>query len=113
MHDVSKPTKMGLTKVNDIVLDPFAGSSTTGVASLKNKRKFIGIDLVDFNINFGKKRMEHFLKTGECYIPKNKLEELEIDVNYYKIKGKHVNNPWQNDIILSNGIYFVKYEIIK
>jgi DNA modification methylase len=77
----------------DIVLDPFAGSSTTGVASLKNKRKFIGIDLVDFNINFGKKRMEHFLKTGECYIPKNKLEELEIDVNYYKIKGKHVNNP--------------------
>lgn len=77
----------------DVVLDPFAGSSTTGVASLKNKRKFIGIDLVEFNINFGRKRMEYFLKTGECYIPKNKLEELGIDVNYYKIKGKHVNNP--------------------
>jgi len=77
----------------DVVLDPFAGSSTTGVASLKNNRKFIGIDLVDFNINFGRKRMEYFLETGECYIPKNKLEELGIDVNYYKIKGKHVNNP--------------------
>jgi DNA modification methylase len=77
----------------DVVLDPFAGSSTTGVASLKNKRKFIGIDLVEFNINFGGKRMEYFLETGECYIPKNKLEELGIDVNYYKIKGKHVNNP--------------------
>ncbi len=74
-------------------VDPFAGSSTTGVASLKNKRKFIGIDLVEFNINFGRKRMEYFLETGECYIPKNKLEELGIDVNYYKIKGKHVNNP--------------------
>ena len=45
--------------------------------------------------------MDYFLKTGECYIPKNKLEELGIDVNYYKIKGKHVNNPWQNDIVLS------------
>jgi DNA modification methylase len=77
----------------DVVLDPFAGSSTTGVAALKNNRKFIGIDLVEFNINFGTKRMEYFLKTGECYIPKNKLEELGIDVNYYKIKGKHVNNP--------------------
>ena len=77
----------------DVVLDPFAGSSTTGVASLKNNRKYIGIDLVDFNIKFGTKRMDYFLKTGECYIPKNKLEELGIDVNYYKIKGKHVNNP--------------------
>jgi site-specific DNA-methyltransferase (adenine-specific) len=77
----------------DVVLDPFAGSSTTGVASLKNNRKYIGIDLVDFNIKFGTKRMDYFLKTGECYIPKNKLEELGIDVNYYKVKGKHVNNP--------------------
>jgi site-specific DNA-methyltransferase (adenine-specific) len=77
----------------DIVLDPFAGSSTTGVAALKHKRKFIGIDLIDFNINFGKKRIEHLLSTGDCYIPKNKLEEYGIDVNYYKIKGKHINNP--------------------
>jgi DNA modification methylase len=78
---------------NDIVLDPFAGSSTTGVASLKNNRKFIGIDLVEFNINFGRKRMNHYLETGETYIPKNLLEEKGIDVNYYKIKGKHINNP--------------------
>jgi DNA modification methylase len=78
---------------NDIILDPFAGSSTTVVASLNNKRRLIGIDLVDFNIIFGEKRMNHFLETGETYIPKNLLEEKEIDVNYYKIKGKHINNP--------------------
>jgi site-specific DNA-methyltransferase (adenine-specific) len=29
---------------NDIVLDPFCGSATTGVSALKNNRKFIGID---------------------------------------------------------------------
>jgi DNA modification methylase len=78
---------------NDIILDPFAGASTTGIASLKNNRKYIGIDLVDFNIIFSKKRMDHFLETGESYIPKNLLEEKDIDVNYYKIKGKHINNP--------------------
>ena len=79
--------------VGDTILDPFAGSSTTGVASLKHKRNFVGIDLVEFNINFGRKRMNYFLETGECYIPKSKLEELGIDVNYYKVKGKHINNP--------------------
>jgi len=79
--------------VNDIVLDPFAGSSTTGVAAIKNERKYVGIDLVDFNINFGENRIKHLLKTGDCYIPKNKLKEYGIDVNYYKVKGKNINNP--------------------
>jgi DNA modification methylase len=77
----------------DLVLDPFAGSSTTGVAALKNNRRFIGMDLVEFNINFGRKRMNHYLETGETYIPKNMLDDKGIDVNYYKIKGKHINNP--------------------
>ena len=79
--------------VNDIVLDPFAGSSTTGVAAIKNERKYVGIDLVDFNINFGENRIKHLLKTGDCYIPKNKLKTYGIDVNYYKVKGKNINNP--------------------
>lgn len=81
------------SEVGDTVLDPFAGSSTTGVAALNNKRNYVGIDLVDFNINFGEKRINHFMKTGECYIPKNKLKTYGIDVNYYKVKGKHINNP--------------------
>ena len=29
---------------NDIVLDPFCGSATTGVAALRNNRNFVGID---------------------------------------------------------------------
>ncbi len=29
---------------NDIILDPFSGSATTGIASIKNNRKYIGID---------------------------------------------------------------------
>lgn len=34
------------TKVDDVVLDPFTGSGTTGVVAVKNGRKFIGFELV-------------------------------------------------------------------
>lgn len=33
------------TNPKDVILDPFMGSGTTGVAALKNNRKFIGIEL--------------------------------------------------------------------
>ncbi|TKA59639.1 Type II restriction modification system cytosine-5 DNA methyltransferase [Mycoplasmopsis bovis 8790] len=52
---VSHPTQKSLklmeeiikihTNKDDLILDPFMGSGTTGVASLKLKRKFIGIEL--------------------------------------------------------------------
>jgi hypothetical protein len=51
------------------------------------------VDLVPFNVEFGTKRLNHFLETGDEYIPKNLLEDKGIDANYYKIKGKHINNP--------------------
>ncbi len=34
------------TRKGDVVLDPFAGSGTTGVVAIRNERKFIGCDLV-------------------------------------------------------------------
>ncbi len=33
------------TNENDLILDPFCGSATTGVIALKHKRRFVGIDL--------------------------------------------------------------------
>ena len=34
------------TKPNDVVLDPFCGSGTTGVVALDNGRRFVGIELM-------------------------------------------------------------------
>jgi site-specific DNA-methyltransferase (adenine-specific) len=43
--DLLRRIVLSSTDVGDIILDPFAGSSTTGLAATANKRKFIGIDL--------------------------------------------------------------------
>lgn len=49
-HPTQKPIKLlnrlleAATKENDIILDPFCGSGTTGIAAVKLNRQFIGIE---------------------------------------------------------------------
>ena len=51
-HPTQKPLEildkiiLASTKENDLVLDPFCGSSTTGVSAIKLGRRYIGIDNV-------------------------------------------------------------------
>jgi site-specific DNA-methyltransferase (adenine-specific) len=44
------------TNENDIILDPFTGTSTTGIAAVKHNRKFIGIDLDKEYLEISEKR---------------------------------------------------------
>lgn len=44
--------------VQQFVLDPFCGSGTTGVVALKNRRRFIGIDLKPEYIEIAEKRIQ-------------------------------------------------------
>lgn len=46
------------TKESDFVLDPFAGSGTTGVVAKKNNRNFIGIELVEKYQKMAQKRVK-------------------------------------------------------
>ena len=46
------------TNVGDTILDPFMGTATTGIASLKNGRKFIGIELSPEYFEMAKNRIE-------------------------------------------------------
>jgi len=63
-HPTQKPLALldriieASTKENDIVLDPFCGSGTTGVSSIKLKRRFIGIDNNKEYIDIARKRLE-------------------------------------------------------
>ena len=45
------------TKENDLILDPFMGSGTTGVACKKLNRNFIGIELDENYFNIAKERI--------------------------------------------------------
>ena len=46
----------------DIILDPFMGSGTTGVAALKAERKFIGYEISSEYIELSKKRIAQLLE---------------------------------------------------
>lgn len=63
-HPTQKPIKLldrivrASTDEGDLILDPFAGSSTTGVAAKMNGRNFIGIDQSEEYLDLSVKRLE-------------------------------------------------------
>lgn len=63
-HPTQKPIKLleriviASTKENDIVLDPFNGSGTTGIACKNLNRRYIGIDINEEFLELTKKRYE-------------------------------------------------------
>lgn len=62
-HPTQKPEQLMehfvslLTDIGAVVLDPFMGSGSTGVASKRLGRNFIGIELDDEYFNIAKKRI--------------------------------------------------------
>ncbi|MDQ3959530.1 MAG: site-specific DNA-methyltransferase, partial [Pseudomonadota bacterium] len=46
-----------------LVLDPFCGSGTTGIAALGNQRRFVGIDLERDHLELAKRRALYFVST--------------------------------------------------
>jgi site-specific DNA-methyltransferase (adenine-specific) len=63
-HPTQKPMALlerivlAASNKGDIILDPFTGSSTTGLAATKFGRKFIGIDMEKDYLELSKKRFE-------------------------------------------------------
>ena len=64
---------LSMTKENDIVFDPFIGSGSSAVASLKNNRRCIGADTEKKYIEIAKKRinmtLDGSIKTREINKP--------------------------------------------
>lgn len=62
-HKTQKPEELlrrvilSSTKENDLILDPFCGSGTTGVIAQKFNRRFIGIDVEISFLEIAKKRI--------------------------------------------------------
>ena len=68
-HPTQKPLDLLLriiessSKEFDVVLDPFMGSGTTGVAAIELNRKFIGIDIEEEYVKLAKLRIEDKINT--------------------------------------------------
>ena len=63
--DLLKRIVLASTKENDLILDPFTGSSTTGLAAHLYKRKFIGIDTEKKYLDLSIKRLNFLEKNSE------------------------------------------------
>lgn len=60
------------TNENDLVVDPFSGSGTTGVACLNTNRRYIGIEMDRVYHNMAIERLEEMLKwTIKLWTTKN------------------------------------------
>jgi len=64
-HPTKKPIELmkmiilDLTKENDLILDPFMGSGTTGVACMETGRRFIGIEKEPKYFEIAEKRIKN------------------------------------------------------
>jgi site-specific DNA-methyltransferase (adenine-specific) len=67
-HPTQKPIELlerillASTEANDLVFDPFSGSSTTGVAAIALGRKFVGCEMQSEYVALSSKRLKHAIK---------------------------------------------------
>ena len=68
LHPTEKPVQLmkilveNSTQPGEIVLDPFMGAGSTGIASLESGRKFIGIELDKQYFDIAEKRIKELLQ---------------------------------------------------
>jgi site-specific DNA-methyltransferase (adenine-specific) len=83
-HPTQKPIALleriilASTKLHDIVLDPFAGSSTTGVAAYRLQRYFIGIDNNKDYLDLSVKRLN--FEARNKHDVKTEIKNVEKDI---------------------------------
>ena len=75
-HPTQKPIALvarcirSSTNVGDLVVDPFAGSATTGIAALQLRRNFLGCEREEKYVRLAMKRL-----SKPCELPKEEFEE--------------------------------------
>lgn len=85
-HPTEKPVGLigswvrDFTDAGEIILDPFSGSGTTGVACAKLGRRFIGIEIEPKYFDIACRRVEAAMRQPDLFIeqPKSKPEQLSL-----------------------------------
>ncbi len=97
-YPTQKPTEVfemmlaGSAAKDFVVCDPFLGSGSSAIASLKKGCKFIGCDIAAASIEIVAKRVEAFIETGEDILQTKSLVDdaniIEILKNSQVIKNE-------------------------
>lgn len=109
-HPTQKPLRLlyriilACTHEGDTILDPFAGSCTTGIAAYLLGRKFIGIDMSEEYLQLGMRRKEEIsdAKTAERFLRKMKEnpEEVSVLVNHARRETR--------ELMIEKGICYMR-----
>lgn len=84
LHPTGKPLDMvcsfvkRFTRESETILDPFMGSGTTGVAAIRNKRKFTGIEINPHYFEIAKRRIREELERFPLLEKQPEPEQLSI-----------------------------------
>jgi len=93
-YPTQKPTEVfelmlkGSAEKDFVVCDPFLGSGSAAIASIKANCKFLGCDISEKSISFSKERVEHFLKTKADKYQKSSLLGDDVAMTKLFINGK-------------------------
>lgn len=70
-HPTQKPLSLlerivlACTHPGDLIVDPFTGSSTTGIAALKHSRRFVGVDIDPQFLHLSRERVHAWLNNRQ------------------------------------------------
>lgn len=109
-HPTQKPLRLlyriilACTDKGDIILDPFAGSCTTGIAANLLERNFIGIDKEEKFLDLGIRRKEELYDQEKAQKLLNKMienpEEVTVLVNHAKKRSR--------ELMIEKGICYLR-----
>lgn len=105
-HPTQKPLSvltrliLASTQKNAWILDPFTGSSTTGIAANLIERQFLGIDIIKeyLDISICRKKEIENKKTAEKY--KSKIRGFDTKVHLNLLIANEPNVPYQKNLEL-------------
>lgn len=110
-HPTQKPLKLMeriiriASNPGDLILDPFCGSSTTGVAANKYNRKYIGIDLSQEYLDLSIRRLKS-LNEGQMQLELDSIEENMMKCSYTK---EEVVRTMEENIMIKEAKPFLKW----
>lgn len=103
-HPTQKPLALlvriilASTKQGEWILDPFCGSSTTGIAANLLGRRFLGIDQEEKYIEMSKNRREEINNLQTFHIFRSKIKDIQLMDSLFPLEMKENSDMNYDDL---------------